>query len=91
MVTFTGSGTEKTATFTVASTWALSYAFDCTSFGYKGNFVVLTDGGGDFNGATVNALAMSKSASTYAYNDAGTHYLEINSECSWSIKVIDEG
>lgn len=91
VATFTGSGTQKTAQFTVTSTWALSYAFDCSSFGYKGNFQVFTDGGSDFSGVTVNDLAMSKSAVTYAYNDAGTHYLEVSSECSWTVKVIDQG
>lgn len=91
VATFTGSGTEKTATFTTSATWALSYAFDCSSFGSKGNFQVFTDGGSDFNGVMVNDLAMSKSAVTYAYNDAGTHYLAVNSECSWTVKVVDEG
>jgi hypothetical protein len=33
---------------------------------------------------------MSKSASTWAYDDGGTHYLEINSECAWKVKVVDE-
>lgn len=91
VATFSGSGTQKTAPFTATSTWVLSYSFDCSSFGYKGNFQVFTDGGSDFNGVSVNDLAMSKSASTYAYNDAGTHYLEVNSECSWTMKVIDKG
>lgn len=91
VATFTGSGAQKTPQFTTTATWALSYAFDCSSFGYKGNFVVLTDGGSDFSGASVNDLAMSKSAVTYAYDDAGTHYLEVNSECSWTVKVIDQG
>jgi len=91
VATFSGSGIQNTPQFTVTSTWVLSYAFDCSSFGYKGNFQVFEDGGADFSGVTVNDLAMSKSASTYAYNDAGTHYLKVNSECSWSMKVIDEG
>lgn len=89
--TFTGSGTQKTATFTTSATWALSYSFDCSSFGFKGNFAVLTDGGSDFNGVMVNDLAMGKSAVTYAYNDAGTHYLAVTSECAWTLKVYDEG
>jgi hypothetical protein len=91
VATFTGSGTQKTAQFTASSTWKLAYSFDCSTFGYKGNFVVFEDGGSDFSGVTVTDLALSKSATTYAYNDAGTHYLEINSECSWTAKVIDEG
>ena len=31
---------------------------------------------------SVNDLAMSKSASTWAYGDAGTRYLQIDSECA---------
>lgn len=33
---------------------------------------------------------MSKTSSTWAYGDAGTHYLAIASECDWTVKVIDE-
>jgi hypothetical protein len=88
VATFSGSGIENTPKFTVTDTWKLSYSFDCSTFGYKGNFQVYEDGG--FSGVTVNDLATSKSGSTYAYGDAGTHYLEVNSECSWSVKVIDE-
>lgn len=91
VTTFSGSGQQKTAQFTVGTNWGISYAFDCTSFGGTGNFVVFTDGGSDFNGVSVNDLAASKSAVTYAYGDPGTHYLEINSECSWTVKVYDEG
>ena len=43
-----------------------------------------------FRTCWVNDLALSKSASTWAYNDGGTHYLEFNSECSWKVKVVDE-
>jgi hypothetical protein len=90
VATFSGSGTQSTPPFTVTSTWRLDYKFDCSSFGYKGNFLVMEDGG--FGGAMdVNTLAMSKAGTSYAYNDAGQHYIKIDSECSWSIKVIDEG
>ena len=90
VATFHGSGIQNTQKFTVTDTWQLAYAFDCTSFGFKGNFQVLEDGsfGG---GLDVNDLAMSKSANTWAYNDGGTHYLEINSECDWTVEVVDEG
>lgn len=90
VATFTGSGTEKTRRFTVTSTWKLTYSFSCAEFGQSGNFQVFEDGGSDFSGVEVNDLAMSKSASTWAYDDGGTHYLEVNSECSWKVKVIDE-
>ena len=45
----------------------------------------------DFDGVEVNDLARSKSGSTWAYGDGGQHYLEINSECSWTVNVVDEG
>jgi hypothetical protein len=91
VATFSGSGIENTPKFTVTDTWKLSYSFDCSNFGSAGNFQVYEDGGNDFSGVSVNDLAMSKTGSTYAYADGGTHYLEVNSECSWTVKVIDEG
>ena len=89
VATFSGSGQDNTARFTVTGTWKLDYSFDCSSFGYQGNFQVFEDGNMG-QGLSVNDLAMSKTSSTYAYNDAGTHYLQVNSECSWRMKVIDE-
>jgi hypothetical protein len=90
VATFSGSGVQSTPPFTVTPTWRLDYKFDCTTFGYKGNFIVMEDGG--LTGAMdVNTLAMSKTGTSYAYDDAGQHYLKVDSECSWSVKVIDEG
>ena len=89
VATYSGSGIENTPQFSVTATWKLDYSFDCSDFGYKGNFIVMEDG--SFGAMSVNGLAISKSGSSYAYNDAGTHYLEINSECSWTVKIIDEG
>ncbi len=90
VATFTGSGIQNTAKFTVTATWKLVYSFNCSAFGGSGNFQVDEDGGSDFSGVSVNDLAASKSASTWAYNDSGTHYLAVNSECSWKLKVVDE-
>ena len=88
---FSGSGQENTARFTVSSTWKLSYSFNCSAFGGSGNFIVFEDGGNDFSGVSVNALAASKTGTSWAYSDAGTHYLEVDSECAWSMTVTDEG
>jgi hypothetical protein len=90
VATFSGSGIQNTPRFTVSSTWKLDYSFSCSSFGSAGNFQVYEDGGNDFGGVSVNDLAMSKTSSTWAYNDGGTHYLEINSECDWTVKILDE-
>ena len=40
---------------------------------------VFEDGGGD-SALSVDNLAMSNSSLTWAYDDAGTHFLQINSE-----------
>jgi Protein of unknown function (DUF2510) len=87
---FSGSGIQNTPRFTVTATWKLVYSFSCAAFGQAGNFIVSEDGGNDFNGVSVNDMAVSKSASTWGYDDAGTHYLAIDSECSWNVKVVDE-
>lgn len=89
VATFTGSGQSNTPRFTVTSTWKLVYSFNCSAFGQSGNFQVYEDGGNDSN-LSVNDLAMSKSASTWAYGDGGQHFLQINSECAWKVRVVDE-
>lgn len=90
VATFTGSGIQNTPKFTVTATWKLVYSFSCAAFGSSGNFIVDEDGGNDLNGVSVNELSAGQSGSTWGYNDAGTHYLAVNSECSWKVKIIDE-
>lgn len=89
---FSGSGTQNTPTFTSPSSWHLSWAYwgcpDGTS-----NFQVTeynADGSIDFNGISVNELATSRGpVATYAYGDAGTHYLSVNTEgCNWSLVPV---
>jgi len=90
VATFSGSGIKNTPQFTVSDTWELEYSYDCSDDGGSGNFIVDEDGGSDLNGAGVNELGAGGSSSTMVYGDAGTHYLSINSECSWTVKVVDE-
>lgn len=92
VATFHGSGAQTTPPFTVAATWKLSYSFDCSNFGYKGNFQVYEEGSdGAMKNILANDLAMSKTGSSWAYGDAGTRHLNVNSECDWTVKVTDEG
>lgn len=86
VATFTGSGDNTTAKFAVSGTWELGYTFDCSGFGDEGNFQVYEDG----SKVMVNDLAESKNATTYAYDDAGTHYLQVNSECDWTVTVASQ-
>jgi hypothetical protein len=82
-----GSGTLNTKSFTVGADWSLSYTFDCSGFDSDGgNFQVFEDGGLD---VLANAMAVTGGETTYQHADAGTHYLEINSECEWSVTVAN--
>jgi hypothetical protein len=89
IATFSGSGIANTARFTVSGTWRLDYSFNCSALGQAGNFIVMEDG--SFGAMAVDELAESKTGSSYAYSDAGRHYLEIDSECSWTVRVSDAG
>lgn len=81
-----GNGQKSTQTFTAPSSWTMEYLYDCSSFGYKGNFQVYVY---NANGTLAllsgpNELGMSGSDTEY-YHQGGQFYLEVNSECSWTI------
>jgi hypothetical protein len=92
IVRFSGTGTQNTATFTTSATWHLSWAYWGCSGG-TANFMVdeyNPDGSLDPNGVSVNELGTGRGpVATYAYGDAGTHYLSVNTEgCSWSLVPV---
>lgn len=83
-----GNGIKKTQIFTTGAEWTLGYSYDCSGFGGQGNFIVTEyDSGGDPTDVLVNALDAKGSDTVPQHGDAGSHYLEINSECSWSVTV----
>jgi hypothetical protein len=88
LLDLSGSGQAQTAAFTTGDNWAITYTFNCSSFGSQGNFQIYinnTDSSeNDDTGA--NQLAAS-GGSTDHYYDAGKHYLQINSECAWHLTV----
>lgn len=89
---FNGSGTQNTPTFTTPDSWHLSWSYwGCP--GGTSNFQVTeynADGSIDPNGVSVNELSTGRGpVATYAYGDAGTHYLSVNTEgCSWSLVPV---
>jgi len=90
---YTGNGDENTPSFTVPANWHLSWWYSCSAFGQQGNFVVTefnTDGSIDLGGSvSVNELGDGEGpVATYAYNDAGSHYLQVASECNWQVVVV---
>ena len=87
---FHGSGIENTSRFTVpgSGNWELKWSYNCASTGGSGNFIVNEDNDNDLNGASVNELGPGGHGVTHVYGDAGSHYLSVNSECTWSMKAV---
>lgn len=89
---FSGSGTQNTASFITSASWHLSWSYwGCPSG--TSNFQVTeynTDGSLDLNGISVNELGTGRGpVATYAYGDAGTHYLSVSTEgCSWLLVPV---
>lgn len=52
------------------------------------NFSISGDGGSDSNITDPNQLGAGGSGVIHVYNDAGTHYLTVSSEGSWTVKVV---
>jgi len=89
LLNISGSGTKTTESFTAAGSWNLIWSYDCSNFGDQGNFQVTAydpSGQPDFNINPVNELGASGSDTEY-YHQGGTYYLEVNSECNWTLKV----
>jgi|GEM_PF-5640570 len=83
-----GSGSKSTQTFTAPANWNLNWSYDCSKFlGGTGNFqVYIYNADGTLNDATgVNQLGASGSDTEYYHNAAGSLYLVVNSECSWTV------
>jgi hypothetical protein len=84
-----GTGTKTTKNFTIGKgDWSLAYTYDCSGFASgQGNFQVYEDYP---NGQILaNELGKSGKQTTYQHGDSGTHSLEVNSECAWSITATD--
>lgn len=91
-----GSGGSSLAKFTVPGTtngWRMAWTYNCTSFGYKGNFLVYITGYGAASGTPdsgPNQLGISGSGVEHYY-DTGTFSLKVISECSWTVEVLARG
>lgn len=90
LLDISGSGSTSTARYTVGGSgdYDIRWSYSEGSFGESVNFQIYGDGGSDFNVADPNQLGTGGSGVAHVYDDAGTHYLEINSEGDWTIKVV---
>ena len=48
----------------------------------------MTEDQADTTGVTVNELGLQGHGVTHAHNDAGRHYLVVNSGCPWSLTAV---
>ncbi len=88
LLSVSGTGIKSTEKFTTpGEDWDLAWSYNCASFGFKGNFAVTAKyPDGSFFNVVVNELGMS-GVSVEHLHQGGTFYLEMNSECHWSVKV----
>lgn len=89
LLDLSGSGTKTTQKFTAAGDWDLAWSYDCSNFGYQGNFIVSVyngDGTMSFTNSGINQLGKSGSDVDH-YHQGGTFYLQVNSECKWKINI----
>jgi hypothetical protein len=83
----TGTGIRSTRPFGAPGQWTLSYSYDCSNFGYEGNFSISLYDGSELMDIPVNELGKSGKANTEVYQSGQLH-LEINSECDWSVRAV---
>jgi len=90
VLNISGSGIQSTASFNIpaaAKGWRVAWSYDCTSFGSPGNFDFVAYKGGNLDDFGPNQLGTGGSG-TEIYHDTGSFYLEINSECNWTVQAI---
>lgn len=92
--TQTGTGTASTGKFRVPNDWDLAWHYDCTNFGFQGNFQVTiydadAEGGPaiDFDNIPINQLGMSGASVEHYHSGGNLKYLQINGECNWDITI----
>lgn len=86
LLTIRGSGNHSSKTFKAPSSWKLKWSYKCASFGSKGNFIiaVLKSNGHHSSNQSVNQLG-KKGHGTENYHHGGKFYLEVTSECAWTV------
>jgi hypothetical protein len=81
-----GSGIQRSAKFTTAGDWTITWSYDCSKYpGGTGLLQIYVKG--DTLDVAVNELGKSGSGTQPEYTGAGTFYLEMNSVCAWHVIV----
>lgn len=91
LLRMSGSGTGHSTQFTVPRnvSWDEAWTYDCSAAGGStGNFMThVYTAGGSLVAVGTNELGNGGSGS-YHYVNTGTFAIEVDSDCSWSIKVV---
>ena len=95
LLAITGNGIKTSKSFRASGDSVdVTYSFNCAAFGSQGNFQIMFYGasalGPTMPDILANALAAKGSDTTTEYLNGATgpFHVEINSECSWSVRVI---
>jgi hypothetical protein len=86
---YASTGSANTSQFTIGGngTWKIAWSYSCAGLGPQGSFTVGQDGASSIDGAYITGLGATGRGVTWAYKDAGTHYLAIRTRCRWRITV----
>jgi hypothetical protein len=69
--------------------WNLQWSFDCASLGDSGNFSVkVMRQGGAASGLAAVERINDRDSGVEHYRQVGTFYLQVVSECQWSVRVV---
>ncbi len=90
LLNVSGSGQYQTARYTVGDSgdYDIDWTYNVGNDGPQVNFQIYGDGGSDFSVTDPNQLGSGGSGVIHVYNDSGAHYLQINSEGGWTVKVV---
>jgi hypothetical protein len=86
---YASTGSADTSQFTIGGngTWKIAWSYSCAGLDPKGSFTVGQDGANSVDGAYITRLGATGRGVTWAYKDAGAHYLAIRTQCRWRITV----
>jgi hypothetical protein len=86
----TGSGINKTPSFTTSGGWEIDWSYDCTNLGQSGSFQISVYESASNARVDIAAIALGAKGSDVAFEDqGGTYYLQVTSECNWHVIVKD--
>jgi hypothetical protein len=88
-----GTGTASTAKFKVPNDWDLAWTYNCrAALGGTGNFIVeiydvYSTPQLDLDNQGVNQVGAGGQGVEHYHSGGNTKYLQITSECPWTVKV----